>query len=671
MANSHPANILLVDDSPANLKALVATLEPLGYNLITALSGKEALKYLLQNEFAVVLLDVQMPEMDGFETAKLIHSRPTTQDLPIIFLTAIYQDLSYIYQGYSTGAVDYLLKPIVPAILLAKVKVFVELFQKTAILKQQAKLLAATNSKLEAEIKQRQIALEKLRESEARFQAFMDNSPILAWITDTTGRVLFLSQSYLHKFKLLVEEPIGKFIFDLYPNEIAQHFLNNIQKVAETDRVIETIEVAPRINDTFGIFLVYKFPIPGVSKQKLVGGVALDITDRKRMEDALRESEEKFRQLAENIQAVFWMTDIHNQQFLYVSKAYETIWQRSCEDVYQNASAWLDAVHPDDRSCVELELVEQAKTGQSDKRYRIIRSDGSIRWIRDRAFPIKNELGEMVRIAGIAEDITDQHRIEQMKSEFIGIVSHELRTPLTSIRAAMGLLNSGVYERKPDKSKRMIEIAAIDCERLVRLVNDILDLERLESGRAVLEKTTCDATDLIQQAVAGVQAIAKQQNIIFDIHATEAQVWAATDAIIQTLTNLLGNAIKFSPANATITLSVQQQTDCVLFKISDRGRGIPADKLEAIFGRFQQVDASDSRVKGGTGLGLAICRSIIEQHGGKIWAESTVGVGSTFFFTLPKNREQVTGDRLQGSGELREQGSRGAGEQGGKITTDS
>ncbi|MBD2517008.1 PAS domain S-box protein [Nostoc sp. FACHB-973] len=366
--------------------------------------------------------------------------------------------------------------------------------------------------------------------------------------------------------------------------------------------------------------------------------VQQDITESKRIKDALRQSEEKFRQLAENIQAVFWMTDIQSQQVLYVSKAYETIWQRSCDNLYHNYSNWLDAIHPEDRSRVELELLEQVKTSQYDKKYRIIRPDGSIRWIRNRAFPIKNEVGEMVRIAGIAEDITEQQQIEQMKSEFIGIVSHELRTPLTAIRAAMGLLQTGIYDKKPDKFKRMIEIAAIDSDRLVRLVNDILNLERLESGRAVLEKTTCEAADLIEQAVAGLQAIAKQQNITFNIHPTNAQIWADADGIIQTLTNLLGNALKFSPTNSTITLNVQQQADCVLFQIIDRGRGIPADKLEAIFGRFQQVDGSDSRTKGGTGLGLAICRSIIEQHGGQIWAQSTVGVGSTFCFTLPMPR---------------------------------
>lgn len=370
-------------------------------------------------------------------------------------------------------------------------------------------------------------------------------------------------------------------------------------------------------------------------------GVLLDISSRKRIEEALRESEDKFRQLAENIHAVFWMMDAQTQQVLYVSNAYETLWQKSCESLYQNPLDWLEAIHPNDRQRIETVFFELKRTGRYEEKYRIICPDGSMLWIRDRAFPINNEAGELVRVAGIAEDITEQQKIEQMKNEFIGIVSHELRTPLTAIKMSLGLLKTGIYDKKPDKFQRMLDIALIDTNRLVNLVNDILDLERLDSGRAILEKTPCQAAALMQQAVNGVEALATPQHITLTIAPTDAKVWAAADAIIQTLTNLLSNAIKFSPANSTIILSAECQTNLVLFGVSDRGRGIPADKLEAIFGRFQQVDASDSRQKGGTGLGLAICRSIIGQHGGQIWAQSTLGEGSTFFFTLPLPPEEI------------------------------
>lgn len=273
-------------------------------------------------------------------------------------------------------------------------------------------------------------------------------------------------------------------------------------------------------------------------------------------------------------------------------------------------------------------------------------------------FPIFAEINQAIAVGTIVLDITERKKIEQIKNEFIGIVSHELRTPLAAIQLSLGLLKTGIYNQKPAKFQRMIEIALIDTNRLVNLVNDILDLERLESGRAVLEKTHCQAIDLMQQAVDSVQVLATQQQITLTIVPTEVEVWAAADAILQTLTNLLSNAIKFSPSGGTIWLSAQpsetialpidsssspsssssphSSSPAILFAVKDQGRGIPPEKLETIFERFQQVDVSDSRAKGGTGLGLAICRSIIEQHGGQIWVESSSEAGSTFFFTLPQ-----------------------------------
>jgi signal transduction histidine kinase len=219
------------------------------------------------------------------------------------------------------------------------------------------------------------------------------------------------------------------------------------------------------------------------------------------------------------------------------------------------------------------------------------------------------------------------------------VVSHELRTPLTAIRGALGLLAAGVYDEKPEKSKSMLQIASQQSDRLVRLVNDILDLGRLESGIVQLEFQCCDATMLIQQSVDTMRSSADLADINLVLRTESAWVKAAPDAIVQTLTNLLGNAIKFSPPQTQITVSTQSilsdAKPWIRFAIQDQGPGIPHSQLQTIFDRFQQVDPSDSREKGGTGLGLAICRQIVTQHGGKIWAESFPNQGSTFIFMLP------------------------------------
>jgi signal transduction histidine kinase len=177
---------------------------------------------------------------------------------------------------------------------------------------------------------------------------------------------------------------------------------------------------------------------------------------------------------------------------------------------------------------------------------------------------------------------------------------------------------------------------------MIRLINDVLDVERIESGKVKMNKCICNVADLITNAANVMQTMAEKFGVILSTSPLSMNVWADSDRIIQTLTNLLSNAIKFSPAGATIWLSAAQEGDRILFQVKDQGRGIPADKLETIFERFQQVDASDSRNQDGTGLGLAICRNIVQQHGGQIWVESTLGEGSTFYFTLPVESETVT-----------------------------
>ena len=248
--------------------------------------------------------------------------------------------------------------------------------------------------------------------------------------------------------------------------------------------------------------------------------------------------------------------------------------------------------------------------------------------------PIR-EQGKIVGAVVIFKDITERQIVERMKNEFVSVVSHELRTPLTSIRSALGLLTHGSLKNQPAKSQRMLEIAFDNTNRLVRLINDILDIERINSGKVTMEKQICNAAELMTQAVDEMQAMAEKAEINLILAPVETQLWVDPDRIIQTFTNLLSNAIKFSSPHSTVCLSAKLEDSQILFQVKDQGRGIPEDKLETIFGRFQQVDASNSRHQGGTGLGLAICRSIVQQHGGKIWVESNLGNGSTFYFTLP------------------------------------
>ncbi|MFB2922580.1 PAS domain S-box protein [Aerosakkonema funiforme] len=371
-----------------------------------------------------------------------------------------------------------------------------------------------------------------------------------------------------------------------------------------------------------------------IQQSQLYGQLQTELQERQQAEATIREAERRWRSLLDNVQSIVVGFD-RAGNVNYANPFFFSLTRYTSQEVL--GKNWFENFLPSSIKLSIQSVFSELLNGYSHLYYRnaILTKSGEEKLIAWHNTVLQDSEGNIIGTISIGEDITERQRLEKIKDEFIGIVSHELRTPLTAIQMSLGLLESGIYDKKPEKFRRLIEIALLDTNRLVNLVNDILDLERLESGSAVLEKTVCQATDLIQQAVNGIQQIADRQQISLSFTPTDAEVWAAADAIVQTLTNLLTNAIKFSPAHSTVRISIEHQTEFVLFQVSDRGRGIPADKLELIFGRFQQVDASDSREKGGTGLGLAICRSIIERHGGKIWAESILGEGSTFFFTLP------------------------------------
>lgn len=234
--------------------------------------------------------------------------------------------------------------------------------------------------------------------------------------------------------------------------------------------------------------------------------------------------------------------------------------------------------------------------------------------------------------------ITEEHRrLDAMKHEFVSAVSHELRTPLTAIRGALELLTTGEAGELPEDARPVVAMASRGSERLSRLVNDIIDLERLESGTFGLHPEPHDPGPLLIDAVESLAPLAREAGVrvVVDPGPDRVLVLCDGDRVTQALVNLVGNALKFTPPGGTVTLSTRASADTLQVSVSDTGRGIPASELLAIFERFHQVDPDDARQNAGTGLGLAITERIVHAHGGAIWAESTVGAGSTFCFTLP------------------------------------
>jgi PAS domain S-box-containing protein len=245
---------------------------------------------------------------------------------------------------------------------------------------------------------------------------------------------------------------------------------------------------------------------------------------------------------------------------------------------------------------------------------------------------------------GIIRDLSPRNEIEQLKTGFVSTVSHELRTPLTSISGSLGLLAGGIAGALPAKAARLIDIAKLNCERLVRLINDILDLERAESGRLELRLAAQRLKPIVRQAIEANRAYAQTfgATIALAADSDDASVLVDRDRLIQVLTNILSNAAKFSPRGAVVDVAIRTEFDSVRVSVRDRGPGIAPEFQSRIFQRFAQADSSDSRAKGGTGLGLSIAKTIMERLGGGIGFQSLPGEGATFFITLPTRQEMVT-----------------------------
>ena len=518
-------NILIVDDEPANLKVLEAILDDPGYRLVRATSANEALLALMAEDFGLLILDVRMPDMSGIELAHLVKQRKKSASVPIIFLTAFYNEDQDVLAGYGTGAVDYLHKPINAAVLRSKVAVFVELHRKS-------RELAMANRALLLEVTERRRAEEQLRE---------------------------------------LNESLDR-------------------------RVTERSE-------------------------------------------ALRESEQRFRTMADQTPVMMWVTSPAGV-VEFVNKEYCTFFGVTPDEALRNS--WRMPLHDDDSAYLRtlFEALRTRRPFQGDARMR--RSDGEWRWMMSQGAPRTSPAGEFLGMIVTSQDVSDQRQaatiqqqIARAKDEFIAVLAHELRSPLAPIRTSVGIIRA--HATHP-LVVRCGDIIDRQTAHMARLLDDLLDTSRLSRNTLTLQRARLRLGDVLQSAVEIASPLIDQQRLELVADGLDEPVWLDADhaRLTQVFGNLLNNAAKYSKPGGKVDLLVRPATGWVTVSVRDAGIGIAPDMLDRVFEPFMQATMARDHAPGGVGIGLSLAHRLVEMHGGSIEAVSAgPGFGSEFVVRLP------------------------------------
>lgn len=360
-------------------------------------------------------------------------------------------------------------------------------------------------------------------------------------------------------------------------------------------------------------------------------GVARDVTDRRRLEEELRQQSTRLRALLEGIASGVAMFDPEDRCVVANHRLAGLLGQ-PLEAILGRTRAELGALL--DQRFREQGLLQPAEPAGTCT---ATSQDPNPRFFSVYWNPVVSAGGESLGQMFVFRDVTREAELDRMKNEFIATVSHELRTPMTAVKGALGLLLGGAAGPVTEEQRELLTVAHQNTDRLIRLINDILDLSRIEAGHLELRRVPVQVNDVVAAAVREMEGVRQQRGLELHLHLSPnlPEVEADPDRVGQVLINLLGNAYKFTEPGGRVTVRTLAAGDEVRVQVADTGPGIPPDQLERIFERFQRAPGAATRRAGGTGLGLAIARAIVQGHGGRIWAESAPGQGATFTFTLP------------------------------------
>jgi two-component system, OmpR family, sensor histidine kinase VicK len=482
-----------------------------------------------------------------------------------------------------------------------------------------------------------------LRESEARYRQLVEGSLGIVCTHDLKGNLLSINAHGAETIGRTVDAMLNHSLSEFIPEDRRVPLQTYLKKIAETGEAQGLLHLSHTNGEIRVIAYRNKLiDVPG--RIPYVLGFGVDISEQVRAEGRLRTLTRQSDSILESVGDGIFAIDLDGNVTVANAASAQMLGYKKEEILGRNLHDLIHHTRPDGVPFAS----EDSPIRKSLTNLDTIRVSDEVFWRKDGSFfpvdyvarpQIESQPDNSAKAVGVVvafTDTTERRALDRMKDEFISTVSHELRTPLTSIRGALGLLSGSALAARPEKARQMFDIAISNTDRLVRLVNDILDLERISSGKAELHPSMCSAEDLLRRAAGMQQSMTPKPSTRIFFSAHGVSVWADSDRILQALSNLISNAIKFSPAGSEIHLTARNLDDHeALIEVRDQGTGIPDDKIEHIFDRFHQIDASDSRAKGGTGLGLAICRSIIAHHGGRIWATSIPNQGTTFHFTLP------------------------------------
>jgi len=719
-------SILLVDDHPPNLMALEAILEPLGERLVRASSGGEAVALAAKEDFALVLLDLQMAELDGLETAALLKKTERSHAIPIIILTANEPSPDTLARGYASGAVDFLYKPLDADVLRSKVAAFVELYRVRLARRDSSASLGGTHSasappgSLRPEdstgrVSERLIAAAPAGEQAETVEAIVRIHSALNEGLDQPR----IAQRLVEETTSLTGASAGAFHFRL----------NGMMHVALSGTMREELGAlgpgSPLMAQVFGGIgalriddasreLGHRAPqgirsalaVPVLSRGGQVAGALVLVSGRARAfddrheelaalaarhaaaaldnarlydeaQDARRRAELAELELrAAEARVRLALESAGVGTFDYNPTTGALRWDTRSRALFGlspgsrvSYAVYLSGLHPDDRSRVDAaneRALDPHGDGGFDIEYRTVGIDDRIeRWIAARG-QVFVEHGHAVRFIGTFLDITAKKVVEQeraalylreqearaeaesartraeaasrAKDEFLATVSHELRNPLNAILGWSRVLLEEQGDLSRERRQKGLEVIARNAKAQVQLVEDILEVSRIVSGKLRLSTRPTDVRSVVEAALDTVRSAAQNKAIIVDTHIEEAigHIIADEDRIQQVLWNLLSNAVKFTPRGGSVRLEASRDDEVVVVSVRDSGEGIDSTFLPFVFERFRQADGSTTRAHGGLGLGLAIVRHLVELHGGTVRADSDgIGKGATFTVRLP------------------------------------